>query len=198
MVRRSWQQVFLWQEEHMETVGSLLSRPGNNRPGRSWDCKPHGLLSSDIFCPASIHLTKIPYVLKTAPPPGDQISKHMILWGIVSHSNHITWRGSFCQCCEVLDFFALSNLKVRLQNFLSKVVLVTGSSIWFLYCRDKTQWPVGSNDTRDRATCTCWQTVTCSGPHSKVAVFKLLCLWRMSMCCLQNPRGSLPVEILSW
>lgn len=123
----------------MVTVGSLLSRPGKQQTRKIMGLQASGLLSSDIFCPASIHLTKIPYVLKTAPPAGDQISKHMILWGIVSYSNHITWRVSFCQCCEVLDFFALSNLKVLLQNFLSKVVLVTGSSILFLYSRDKTQ-----------------------------------------------------------
>lgn len=144
MVGRVWQQVFLWPEEHMVTVGSLLSRPCKRT-----DQKDHGTTSLMAFS-----LVTYFFQLRSTLQKFHIFSKQHHLLGTKYPNTWVSGALFSIQTTSLGGFhfvsgmrywisFALSYLKILLQNFLSKVVFVTDSSIWFLFCCSKIKWTVG-------------------------------------------------------
>lgn len=80
---------FLWQK--YEATSHIMVATGR----RKWDQKQGQLKASnvsltDYFCQPGLLSQIVPkYILKTAPPVGNQILKHMILWGML-HNDTIS------------------------------------------------------------------------------------------------------------
>lgn len=76
MTKRAW-----WQEH--EVAGHMMSaaRKHENAKDIGSGHQTSRAVPSDLLLPTRLHLLKMPQPSQTAPPAGDQVVKHMSLWG---------------------------------------------------------------------------------------------------------------------